>query len=90
MDNLNVFVLSQPLDFVYTKLTKGAWYCTYLDNVQAYISWSLFDDQTNNALMAGSWKLDDETFKNWGADNTVVTNALLLAAPWNNPLPLPN
>lgn len=87
--NYNTFILTTPLPYLSGQLTQGYWYCYYLDNVQAYITWTLQDKNGNN-LFSGSWKLDQKTFENWGQDNTVVTTGLLAAAPWSNPLPLPN
>jgi len=72
-----------PLTYFNTTLTKLKWAMTYPDNV-AYYQLTTADDLI---LKDGQCFIDDATVQSWGADDTIITDAIIALAPWNIQIP---
>jgi hypothetical protein len=71
--------LTSPLTYFNTTLTKLRWTMTYPDNV-AYYQLTTSEDLV---LKDGQCFIDDAVVQSWGADDSIITNAIVNAAPWN-------
>jgi len=76
-------ILPSPLIYFNTTLTKLKWAMTYPDNV-AYYQLTTSDDLI---LKDGQCFIDDTTVQSWGADDSVITDAIIALAPWNIVMP---
>jgi len=70
--------LPEPIVFINTTATQVAWMVTYPSNVMYYV----LQNQHGTNLKDGNWLVPDEIVQVWGPDS-VVSDALILAAPWN-------
>lgn len=71
--------LTEPIVFINTTATQVAWMVTYPSNVMYYI----LQNQHGTNLKDGNWLVPDEVIQAWGPDDSVVSEALIAAAPWN-------
>jgi len=71
--------LPSPLTYFNTTLTKLRWTMTYPDNV-AYYQLTTSEDLV---LKDGQCFIDDAVVQAWGADDSIITNAIINSAPWN-------
>jgi len=71
--------LTSPLTYFNTTLTKLKWVMTYPDNV-AYYQLTTSEDLV---LKDGQCFIDDAVVQAWGADDSIITDAIINAAPWN-------
>jgi hypothetical protein len=71
--------LPTPLVYFNTTLTNLKWAMTYPDNV-AYYQLTTSDDLV---LKDGQCFIDSSVVESWGKDDSVITNAIINAAPWN-------
>ena len=71
--------LTEPIGFINTTATQVAWMVTYPSNTMYYV----LQNQNNTILKDGNWLVPDEVIQAWGPDDSVVSDALIAAAPWN-------
>ena len=76
------FVLPKKLPYFKTFATQGNWHCFYLDANSAIINWQT-QDANGMLLTQGNWNIPPDVLAIWGTDNSVVTDALILAAPYD-------
>jgi hypothetical protein len=70
--------LPEPIGFINTTATQVAWMVTYPSNVMYYV----LQNQNGTNLKDGNWLVPDDVIQVWGPDS-VVSDALILAEPWN-------
>ena len=70
--------LLEPIPFFNKALTKIAWEVSY-PSCQMY--YQLQDDGGLN-LKSGNWNVPMDIILPWGEDDSIITNAVLSAAPW--------
>ena len=71
--------LPEPIGFINTTATRVAWMVTYPSNTMYYV----LQNQNNTILKDGNWIVPNEVIQVWGPDDSVVSDALIAAAPWN-------
>jgi hypothetical protein len=71
--------LPTPLIYFNTTLTQLKWAMSYPENV-AYYQLTTAD---NVVLKEGHCFIDDATVQAWGADDKIITDAIIDLAPWN-------
>lgn len=71
--------LPTPIVFINTTATQVAWMVTYPSNVMYYV----LQNQHGTNLKDGNWLVPTEVIEVWGPDDSVVSDALIAAAPWN-------
>jgi hypothetical protein len=71
--------LPEPIGFINTTATQVAWMVTYPSNTMYYV----LQNQNNTILKDGNWLVPNEVIQAWGPDDSVVSDALIAAAPWN-------
>ena len=71
--------LPEPIAFINTNATQVAWMVTYPSNVMCYI----LQNQHGTNLKDGNWTVPQDVIDAWGPDDSVVSDALITAAPWN-------
>jgi hypothetical protein len=71
--------LPEPIGFINTTATQVAWMVTYPSNTMYYV----LQNQNNTILKDGNWVVPNEVIQAWGPDDSTVSDALILAAPWN-------
>ena len=77
----NSFTLTTPIPFINTTITDGYWYGFDLGADSCNTYWAL---QANGQdVVTGNWPIPEDVFQAWGNDNSIVTTALVAAAPWN-------
>lgn len=71
--------LTNPIPYFNVTATKIGWILSYPDCVAYY---QLLN---NNGvkLYDGHYIIDESVVQNWGVDDSVITNAIVNAAPWN-------
>jgi len=72
--------LQTPIQFFNKEITQIAWRLNYPDNLMYY------QMQTSDGfcLKDGNWFVPDGIVKKWKVDDSIVSNALIAAEPWNN------
>ena len=84
------FTLPTPIPYINTTATQGFWYCIYLGGTVSNTYWQLQDVNGNNLPnLTGNWTIPPDVVAKWGIDDTIVTAALVAAAPWNITTPAP-
>ena len=70
--------LPTPLPYINDTMTQVAWRVTYPDNILYY------ELQNVHGLMLsrGNWDVPQSIMNTWGPDDSVMTDALIEAAPW--------
>lgn len=71
--------LTSPIPYFNVTITKLKWVLTYPDNVAYY---QLTTD-SDLVVRDGQCFIDDAIVQSWGADDSVITDAIIAAAPWN-------
>ena len=71
--------LPTPIVFLNTTAVQVAWMVTYPSNTMYYI----LQNQHGTNLKDGNWLVPDDVIQAWGPDDSVVSDALIAAAPWN-------
>jgi len=71
--------LLNPIPYFNVNITKIGWVLSYPDCVAYY---QLLND-TDLKLYEGHYRVDDAVVQSWGTDDSVITNAIIAAAPWN-------
>lgn len=71
--------LPTPIVFLNTTAVQVAWMVTYPSNTMYYI----LQNQHGTNLKDGNWLVPDAVIQAWGPDDSVVSDALIAAAPWN-------
>jgi hypothetical protein len=74
-----ISTLSTPIPYFNVSLTKIGWVLSYPDCVAYY---QLLND-SNTKMYEGHYIVDEAIVQAWGADDSVITNAIVNAAPWN-------
>jgi hypothetical protein len=78
--------LLNPIQFFNIQITKIGWIMSYPDNT-AYYQLLTID---NIKVHDGHYKVPDDIVQQWGADDSIITNQIVLAEPWNIVLPTPD
>ena len=73
------FKLDKALPFLNKVAVQGVWSTNYPSGNIYY----LLQDEEGTQLMAGNWQIPEDILKIWGTDDSIVSDALLAAAPWN-------
>ncbi len=71
--------LPTPIVFLNTTAVQVAWMVTYPSNTMYYI----LQNQHGTNLKDGNWLVPDDVIQAWGPDDSVVSDALIAATPWN-------
>lgn len=74
-----ISTLTTPIPYFDVSLTKIAWRLSYPDNL---VYFELLTD-ANVAGYQGNYTISNSVIQAWGADDSVITNAIVTAAPWN-------
>jgi hypothetical protein len=74
-----ISTLATPIPYFNVSLTKIGWVLSYPDCVAYY---QLLND-SNMKMYEGHYIVDEAIVQAWGADDSVITNAIVNAAPWN-------
>jgi hypothetical protein len=74
-----ISTLTPSIPYFDATLTKIAWRLSYPDNLV------YFELRTDNDIAAyqGNYTVSDSIIQAWGADDSVITDAIIAAAPWN-------
>jgi len=72
------FNVNPAIPYFNVEITKGEWTIVYPANVLQYN----LREANGFLLKEGTWNVPTETIDAWGTDDSVITNALLTAAPW--------
>lgn len=75
------FTLPEPVPYLGINLSKGFWYCIYLNNTAAKIYFGLVDDN-GITQYTGNWNVPSDVVAQWGTSNQVVTDAFIAAKGW--------
>jgi hypothetical protein len=72
--------LPTPIPIFNKEITQVAWRLQYPENFMYY------QMQTSEGLCLkeGNWTVPIEVIQSWGEDDSVVSDALITAAPWND------
>lgn len=71
--------LQTPIQFFNIQITKIGWTMSYPDNVAYYQLLT-----TNNIkVYDGHYVVPDDVVQQWGNDDSVITNQITSAEPWN-------
>jgi hypothetical protein len=60
------------------EITQIAWRVNYPDNMMYYQMQTI----DGLSLKEGNWIVPSEVVNTWGADDSVISNALIAAKPW--------
>ncbi len=74
-----ISTLSTPIPYFNVSATKIGWVLSYPDCVAYY---QLLNDEEIK-LYDGHYLVDPVVVEGWGTDDSVITNAIITAAPWN-------
>ena len=74
-----ISTLQTPIPYFNVTATKIGWILSYPDCVTYY---QLLDD-AETKLYDGHHVVDKVIVQTWGEDDSVITNAIVAAAPWN-------
>ena len=74
-----ISTLQTPIPYFNVEATKIAWVLTYPDCVTYY---QLLDD-VESKLYDGYYVVDKAVVQAWGEDDSIITDAIVNAAPWN-------
>lgn len=74
-----ISTLAIPIPYFNVSITKIGWVLSYPDCVAYY---QLLNDSEIN-LYEGHYVVDTAIVQLWGEDDSVITNAIVSAAPWN-------
>ena len=72
-------ILSTPIPYFNVNITKIGWVLSYPDCVAYY---QLLNDE-DTKLYEGHYIVDSTIVQSWGEDDSVITDAIVNAAPWN-------
>lgn len=74
-----ISTLTTPIPYFDVSLTKIAWRLSYPDNLV------YFELRTDTDVIAyqGNYIVSDSIIQIWGADDSIITDAIVTAAPWN-------
>jgi hypothetical protein len=74
-----ISTLTTPIPYFDVSLTKIAWRLSYPENLV------YFELRTNDDIVAyqGNYTISDNIIQTWCADDSVITDAIVAAAPWN-------
>ncbi|TSA62254.1 MAG: hypothetical protein D4R41_01855 [Sediminibacterium sp.] len=73
------FKLDKALPFLNKVAVQGIWRANYPDGNMYYI----LQDEAEQQLRDGNWSIPEDILKVWSTDDSIVSDALLAAAPWN-------
>lgn len=73
--------LQTPIQFFNVQITKLGWVMTYPDNIAYYQL--LTSDYVK--VKEGHCQIDNSVVQQWGADDSIITNAIISLQPWNIP-----
>jgi len=71
--------LQTPIPYFNVTATKIGWVLSYPDCVAYY----QLINENDIKLYDGHYVVDSAVVQAWGADDSVITNAIVNAAPWN-------
>lgn len=72
-----------PIPYFNTLATIIAWKISYPSNIAEYQLLDIY----NNILTKGSYQVPQSIVDSWGPDDSVITDAIVAAAPWNVYIP---
>jgi hypothetical protein len=61
-------------------ITQVAWRVNYPDNLMYYQLQTVL----GLSIKEGNWSVPNEIINIWGVDDSIISNALIQAQPWNN------
>lgn len=70
--------LPTPIEAFWKSITQVAWQVSYPENLMYYQLQT--DDGTS--YREGNWTVPAEVVNAWGIDDSVISEALISAAPW--------
>lgn len=62
------------------EITQVAWRLSYPENQMYY----QLQTENGQSLKEGNWTVPSEVIQTWGEDDSIVSDALIAAAPWND------
>lgn len=74
-----ISTLTTPIPYFNVTATKIGWILSYPDCIAYY---QLLDD-LEVKLYEGHYIVDQSIVQLWGTDDSIITNAIVNAAPWN-------
>ena len=74
-----IAILDTPIPYFNVTATKIGWVLSYPDCIAYY---QLLDD-AESKLYDGHCAIDKTIVQAWGEDDSVITNAIIEASPWN-------
>lgn len=73
--------LQTPIQSFNVSITKLGWVMSYPDNTAYY---QLLTSELVK-VVDGHCRIDDSVVQQWGADDSIITNAIATLEPWNIP-----
>ena len=73
--------LQTPIQFFNVSITKLGWVMSYPDNTAYY---QLLNSEFIKVI-EGNCRIDNSIVQQWGADDSIITNAIVTLEPWNIP-----